>query len=124
APSDIRVAIEAYRPWSDLRVDSGWTAFFAQDDNRTIFGEGVNNKKPSTTLRNFLLQTDRAGSGAAEYGDPQLMRAILLKEGYAKQPESRHPVARFSVLSFDSLRGAPSVVPDASIYSIGFVAMI
>src|SRR5262245_8881066 len=29
APSDMRVAIEAYRPWSDLRDDLGRTAFYA-----------------------------------------------------------------------------------------------
>ncbi|HZF41382.1 MAG TPA: trehalase family glycosidase, partial [Blastocatellia bacterium] len=124
APYDIRVAIETYRPWSDLRADLGWTAFFAQDDHRTIFGEEVNNQKARPPLRNFLLQTDRVGSGAAEYSDPQMMRAILLKEGYAKQPELGQSVARFSVLSFDPVRGAPSVAPDAQTYSIGFVAMI
>src|SRR5215475_5920368 len=124
APADIRVAIETYRPWSDLRAEPGRTAFSAQDDNRTIFGEEVNNQKDRPPLRNFLLQTDRIGSGAAEYSDPQAMRAILLKEGYAKQPESGQSVARFSVLSFDPIRGAPSLPPDASTYSIGFVAML
>lgn len=126
APSDIRVAIETYRPWSDLRADLGWTAFSAQDDHRTIFGEEVNSQKARPPLRNFLLQTDRVGSGAAEYGDPQTMRAILLREGYAKQPEpgpERRDVNRFSVLSFDSVRGAPAAA-GASTYSIGFVAMI
>jgi Trehalase len=124
APSDVRVAIETYRPWNDLRADLGWTAFFAEDDHRTIFGEEVNNQKAKPPLRSFLLQTDRVGSGAAEYSDPQMMRAILLKEGYAKQPESRQSVARFSVLSFDSVRGALSVPTDAPTYSIGFVAII
>jgi hypothetical protein len=124
APSDMRVAIETYRPWSDLRADLGWTAFFAQDDHRTIFGEEVNNQKARPRMRNFLLQTDRTASGAAEYSDQQMMRAILLKEGYAKQPELGQSVARFSVLSFDSVRGEPSVAPDATTYSIGFVAML
>jgi hypothetical protein len=124
APSDIRVAIETYRPWSDLREGSGRAAFSAQDDYRTIFGEEVNNQKDKPPLRNFLLQTDRSGSGAAEYSDPQAMRAILLKEGYAKQPELKQSVARFSVLSFDSLRGALPGPMKAPIYSIGFVAMI
>jgi Trehalase len=127
APTDIRVAIEAYRPWSDLRDGAGRAAFSAQDDNRTIFGEEINNQKTRPPLRNFLLQTDRIGSGGAEYGDPQTMRAILLREGYAKQPESqqeRRDVDRFSVLSFDSVRGAPSVPAGASSYSIGFVAMV
>jgi hypothetical protein len=127
APSGVRVAIETYRPWSDLRSDPGVTSFFAQDDHRTVFGEDVGNQKAGQKTgpqqRNFLLQTDRIGSGAAEYSDPLTMRAILLKEGYAKQPELKQPVARYSVLSFDSVRGAPIVAPDASFYSIGFVAM-
>ncbi|HKC84545.1 MAG TPA: trehalase family glycosidase [Blastocatellia bacterium] len=124
APSDIRVAIEAYRPWSDMRDDLGRTAFYAQDDRRTIFGEEVSNQKASPPLRNFLLQTDRVGSGAAEYGDPQAMRAALLKEGYAAQPESKQSVARFSVLSFDSVRGTPPSPQGAPIYSVGFVAIV
>lgn len=127
APSDIRVAIEAYRPWSDLRDGASWTAFSAQDDRRTILGEEVNSHRDRAPLRNFLLQTDRIGSGAARYGDPQTMRAILLKEGYAKQPEpgpARRDVDRFSVLSFDSVRGAPSAAAGAATYSINFVAMI
>jgi mannosylglycerate hydrolase MGH1-like protein len=124
APSDIRVAIEAYRPWSDMRDDLGRTAFYAQDDRRTIFGEEVSNQKASPPLRNFLLQTDRVGSGAAEYGDPQAIRAALVKEGYAAQPESKQSVARFSALSFDSVRGTPTPPLGASIYSIGFVAMV
>jgi hypothetical protein len=124
APYDIRVAIEAYRPWSDLRSDPGWTAFFAQDDHRTVFGEEVNNQKAKAPLRNFLLQTDRIGSGAAEYSDPQTMRASLIKEGYAVQPELKQQVARFSMMSFDTIRGAPKVPPGSSVYSIGFVAMI
>ncbi|HEY9434299.1 MAG TPA: trehalase family glycosidase [Blastocatellia bacterium] len=124
APSDIRVAIEAYRPWNDLRVDLGRTAFYAQDDGRTIFGEEVNNQKTKPTQRNFLLQTDRVGSGAADYGDPQAMRAILVREGYAAQPELKQSVARFSALSFDSVRMTPAPPLGASIYSIGFVAIV
>jgi len=124
APSDIRVAIEAYRPWNDLRADLGRTAFSAQDDYRTIFGEEVDSQRARTPLRNFLLQTDRAGSGAADYGDPQAIRSILLKDGYAAQPESKQSVARFSVLSFDPHQGAPPGAAGVSIYSIGFVAMV
>jgi hypothetical protein len=124
APYDMRVAIETYRPWSDMRSDTGWTAFFAQDDLRAIFGEEINNQKARAPLRNFLLQTDRVGSGGAEYSDPQTMRATLLKEGYAKQPEFRQQVSRSSVLSFDTIRGAPKVPPGSLVYSIGFVAMI
>ena len=127
APYNIRVAIEAYRPWSDMRADPGRTVFFAQEDRRGIFGEDVGVRKAGQTgrpLRNFLLRTDRVGSGAAEYSDPQAMRAAIVKEGYAKQPELRRPVSRFSILSFDPVRGEPKVAPDASVYSVGFVAMI
>jgi hypothetical protein len=128
APYNIRVAIEAYRPWSDMRAGQGRTAFFAQDDHRSIFGEeiGVRSAGQATRapLRNFLLQTDRVGSGAAEYSNPQVMRISLVKEGYAKPLGVRQPFSRFSVLSFDPIRGEPKVAPDASVYSIGFVAMI
>src|SRR5262245_17505196 len=100
APYNIRVAIEAYRPWSDMRAGQGRTAFFAQDDHRSIFGEeiGVRSAGQATRapLRNFLLQTDRVGSGAAEYSNPQLMRISLVKEGYAKPLGVRQPVSRFS----------------------------
>jgi mannosylglycerate hydrolase MGH1-like protein len=128
APYNIRVAIEAYRPWSDMRAGQSRTAFFARDDLRAVFGEeiGARNagQEARASLRNFLLQTDRAGSGAAEYSDPQAMRAAIVKEGYAKPQELRRPVSRFSVLSFDPIRGEPKVAPDATVYSVGFVAML
>ncbi|HEY6400928.1 MAG TPA: trehalase family glycosidase [Blastocatellia bacterium] len=128
APYNIRVAIEAYRPWSDMRASQGRTAFFARDDHRAILGEEIGARSAGQAarapLRNFLLQTDRVGSGAAEYSDPQAIRAMIVKEGYAKPLELRQPVSRFSVLSFDPIRGEPKVAPDASVYSIGFVAMI
>jgi hypothetical protein len=127
-PYNVRVAIETYRPWSDppagLAAGLGSTAFFAQNDHRTILGEAIGAQKSMTQMRNFLLQTDRVGSGAAEYSDPQKMRAAIVKEGYAKQPELRQPVARFSALSFDPVRGGPRVAANTSTYSIGFVAMI
>ena len=129
APPNTRVAIEAYRPWSDLRGDAGWTAFSSQEDYRTIFGEQVNSQKTRSPLRNFLLQTDRVGSGAADYSDAQTMRGILVREGHAKQTGSRQgdrEVSRFAALSFDSGQGSSNAQAEAgdSSNSVGFVAMI
>ncbi|MCI0524479.1 MAG: hypothetical protein L0Y75_04370 [Acidobacteria bacterium] len=132
APPNTRVAIEAYRPWSDLRNDLGWTAFSTQDDHRTIFGEQVNTQKDRSPLRNFLLQTDRIGAGAADYADAQAMRKILVNEGHAQFPSSRQAdreVSRFAVLSFDSGQGPSDSSTSAGASanqtnSVGFVAMI
>src|SRR5215470_7520038 len=132
-PSNTRVAIETYRPWNDLRRDAGWTAFSAQDDYRTIFGEQVNSQKTKLPLRNFLLQTDRLAAAAADYSDPQTMREILVREGHAQAPRSRQAdreVSRFSILSFDSGQNSSkssagsTASEGGSTYSIGFVAMI
>ncbi len=123
APSNARVAIEAYRPWSDLRADASWTAFSAQDDRRTIFGEQVSNQKEKPPLRNFLLRTDRAGGGAADYSDAQAMRKTLVREGHAQPPGQKQEdreVSRFAALSFDFSQNSPA----NSVYSIGFVAMV
>jgi len=140
-PSNTRMAIEAYRPWSDPRRDAGWAAFSVQDDYRTIFGEQVNSQKTRLPLRNFLLQTDRVGGGGGDYSDPQTMRDMLIREGHAQPPRSRQAdreISRFSVLSFDSGQnsskisagtptgtsaGATASVSDST-YSIGFVAMV
>src|SRR5262249_23763978 len=124
-PPRIRVAIEAYRPWSDARGDTSRTAFSSQDDHRTIFGEQVNPQKIKTPMRNFLLQTDRIGAGAADSGDPQSMRGILVREGHAQYPKQQdREVSRFSALSFDSRLNSPNGAASDSAYSIGFVAMI
>jgi hypothetical protein len=125
------VAIEAYSPWSDRRRDSGRDAFSAQEDYRTVFGEHINSQRTKPPLRNFLLQTDRLGAAAADYGDPQTMRETLLKEGHAKQPGSGSPgreASRFAALSFDSGQNSSKASGAAgegdSAYSVGFVAMI
>src|SRR5574341_1620412 len=64
APPNTRMAIEAYRPWANVRSDAGWTAFSAQDDHRTILGEQVSSQKTKPLLRNFLLGSDVISSGA------------------------------------------------------------
>src|SRR5262249_23187415 len=134
APSNTRVAIEVYRPWNDLRRDAGWTAFSAQDDYRTIFGEQVNSQKTKLPLRNFLLPTDRLAAAAAHYSDRQAMLEIVAREGHAQAPRSRQAdreVSRFSILSFDSGQnssnssaGSTTASEAGLTYSIGFVAMI
>src|SRR5262245_59354143 len=143
APSNTRIAIETYRPWSDLRGDLGWTAFSAQGDRRTIFGERVNTQKTKPPMRNFLLRADRAATGAADYNDAPAMRRALIREGQAQQPGPRiedRDVSRFAMLSFDSSQSPPptnsAVGPSGSqavnptgnspntANSIGFVAMI
>lgn len=129
APTSVRVAIEAYRPWNDLRGDTGWAAFSAQGDRRTIFGEQINNQKTKPPLRNFLLRADRTGAGAADYSDPQAMRKTLVREGHAQQAgpkQEDREVSRFAALSFDPIPSSLSGVvgAGASANSISFVAMI
>ncbi|MGE0129124.1 MAG: amylo-alpha-1,6-glucosidase [Blastocatellales bacterium] len=129
APANTRVAIEAYRPWSDARSDLGWATFSAQEDRRTIFGEQVNSQKTKPPLRNFLLRADRAATGASDYSDSLTMRKTLVREGHAQQTspaQEDREVSRFAVLSFDPIpssvtgfTGAPN-----SANSVGFVAMI
>jgi hypothetical protein len=120
APAGTRVAIEAYRPWSDLRGDASWAAFTVQDDRRTIFGEQVHSQKEKPPLRNFLVRADRVANGAADYSDAQAMRRTLAREGHAQQSSGRQEdreVSRFAALSFESS-------PTSSFNSVGFVAMV
>ncbi len=129
APPNARVAIEAYRPWSDHRGDTGWATFSAKEDRRAIFGEQVNNQRTRPPLRNFLLRADRVAAGAADYSDSQNLRRTLVREGHAQQASPRQEnreVSRFAALSFDPI---PSSAPgftggSNSANSIGFVAMI
>jgi hypothetical protein len=119
----VRVAIEAYRPWGDLRSDASWTAFSAQDDRRTIFGEQVHSQKEKPPLRNFLVRADRAAGGAADYSDAPAMRRTLAREGHVQQSSGRQEdreVSRFAALSFD-LSQNPSA---NSANSVGFIAMV
>ncbi len=123
APPNTRVAIEAYRPWANVRSDAGWTAFSAQDDYRTILGEQVSSQKTKPPLRNFLLRSDIIASGAADYSDAQVIRRTLIREGRAQpasQPENRE-VSRFAALSFDL--GQNSEAGSAG-NSVGFIAII
>lgn len=128
-PPNARVAIEAYRPWSDPRGDAGWATFSAKEDRRAIFGEQVNNQRTKLPLRNFLLRADRVAAGAADYSDSQNMRRTLVREGHAQQASPRREnreVSRFAALSFDpipsSLASFAGGVNSAN--SVGFVAMI
>ena len=119
APPNTRAAIEVYRPWSNLRDDASWTAFSAQDDHRTIFGEQVHSQKEKPPLRNFLVRTDRAAAGAADYSDAQGMRKTLVREGHAQPSSGRQEdreVSRFAALSFDLSQNSPTG-------SVGFIAM-
>jgi hypothetical protein len=123
APPNTRVAIEAYRPWAGVRSDSGWTAFSAQDDHRTILGEQVSSQKTKPPLRNFLLRSDVISTGAADYSDAQVMRRTLVREGRAQsasQPNNRE-VSRFAALSFDLSQNSEAGSAGAS---VGFIAMI
>ncbi len=123
APPNTRVAIEAYRPWAGVRSDSGWTAFSAQDDHRTILGEQVSSQKTKPPLRNFLLRSDVISIGAADYSDAQVMRGMLIREGRAQpasQPGNRE-VSRFAALSFDLSQTAEA---GSAGNSVGFIVMI
>ncbi len=117
APANTRVAIETYRPWSELRRDASWTTFSAQEDRRTIFGEQVDSQKEKTPLRRFLLRSERVAGGAADYSDAQSLRRTLVREGQAQPSGSRQDerdVSRFAALSFDSGQNS----------AVGFVAVI
>jgi hypothetical protein len=123
APPNTRVAIEAYRPWANVRSDAGWTAFSAQDDHRTIFGEQVSSQRTKPPLRNFLLRSDVISTGATDYSDAQILRRTLIKEGRAQpsaQPENRE-VSRFAALSFDLSQNSEAGNVGNS---VGFIAMI
>ena len=58
ATGNVRVAIEAYRPWSNEQNSAAWASYAAQTDRRTILGEQIHNRKTKPPLRNFLLRTE------------------------------------------------------------------
>lgn len=110
ASASVRVAIEAYRPWSNERGSTVWASYAAQSDRRSILGEQVHNRKTKPPLRNFLLRTDRAGIGAANYNDVSTLRMVLVRDGLAENPL---PGLR-GILTFDLSPNAP----------VGFVAAV
>ncbi len=111
APSGVRVAIEAYRPWES---PDAWGAFSVQADRRAIFGEQVQATSPG--LRRVLIRTDRTGIGAANYNSADAMREMLVKDGHPQQAgqSDDRVVGRLSALSFDLSQNQ----------SIGFVAVV
>jgi putative isomerase len=115
-PSAVRVAIEAYRPWSEASSGGSWTNYMAQADRNMIFGEQVQNQPGSAASRRFLLLTDQAPNGGASYEDPESMRKTLVKEGLARQAndQQRAGLFRYATLSFDLNQNK----------TIGFVAQI
>ena len=116
APSSVRVAIEAYRPWSEASSGGSWTNYLAQTDRRMILGEQVPNQPGSAGSRRFVLWTDQAPNGGASYEDPMSMRKMLLKEGLVRQAgDSQSPALfRYATLSFDLSKQQ----------SIGFIAQV
>src|SRR5262245_26055541 len=116
APSSVRVAIEAYRPWSEASSGGSWTNYLAQTDRRMILGEQVPNQPGSAGSRRFLLWTDQAPNGGASYEDPMSMRKMLLKEGQVRQANDPQTPAlfRYATLSFDLSKHQ----------SIGFIAQV
>ncbi len=110
ATASVRVAIEAYRPWSTEQNGVAWASYAAQPDRRTIFGEQIHNRKTKPPLRNFLLRTDRACLGAANYNDAKNLPMVLLRDGLMDNPL---PGLR-GVLTFELAPNAP----------VGFVAAV
>jgi hypothetical protein len=103
APSNVRVAMEVYRPWSVASGDESRATFLAQPDRRTILGEQVQNQGNESLLRRFVLRTDRAAVGAASYENTEALRKMLLKDGHAQptgQPE-KPGLHHQAALSFD-----------------------
>ncbi len=60
ASGNVRLSMEAYRPWSDARNELSWALYSTQSDNRTILGEQIHNQKTKAPLNRFLLKMDRA----------------------------------------------------------------
>jgi hypothetical protein len=110
ASANVRVAIEAYRPWSNEQNSPAWASYAAQSDRRSILGEQIHSQKNKLPLRNFLLRTDRAALGAANYNDVKNLRMVLVRDGLAENPL---PGLR-GILTFDLSPNAP----------VGFVAAV
>src|SRR5262245_44996656 len=116
APSTVRVAIEAYRPWSEGDSSGNWTNYLAQTDRRMSLCEQVQSQPGSAGSRRFLLWTDQTPNGGTSYEDPLGMRKMLVKEGQA-QPAidpQKPALFRYATLSFDLSQNK----------SIGFIALI
>jgi len=118
APPNVRVAVEAYRPWDYTRGETTWASFFAQEDKRTILGESIHSQKTRLPLRRFLLRADREAGGAANYNDVAAAREAMVKNGHAF-PVRAHYIEGYglngySALSFD-LTENPAITFVASV---------
>jgi hypothetical protein len=113
APANVRVALEAYRPWSEAREAA--SVNFQTQNNQIILGEQVGNQKPRTPLSRFILRTDRAGEGAASYNDAAAMHKLIVREGKALTPsEDVFGVQPYSALTFELQEHG----------TVGFVALL
>jgi Trehalase len=115
APPYARIAIEVYRPWSESNDDESWVSFLTRPDKRTILGEQITKKNPSS-LNQFFLRTDRPAGGSASYEDRAAMRRLLIRDGHAQQPGNpeKNGLNRYAVLSYDL----------SQVSSVGFVALV
>ncbi len=100
APSSVRVAIEASRPWPE---DRQWSNFQADQDRTTLRGEQIQPGSPALPRSRFLVRTDRTAIGAAGYASHTALRQMLASDGHAQESENL-PDARprsLAALSFD-----------------------
>ncbi len=103
ASSNIRIAVEAYRPWNRERDGLTWTSYAAQLDRRGMICEQIHNQKNKPPLRQFLWRADRAGLESANYNDAAALRAMLTK---GLKSESQLPALR-SAVTFEIGPNAP-----------------
>lgn len=114
--ANIRMAIEAYRPWNGDRDSSAWAAFAAQADRRTVFGEQIHNQKNKPPLSRFLFRADRAAVEVASLSEGRATRNLLSRENQSEPVKNNQvplPGSR-SVMTFD-------LSPNAG---IGFVTAV
>jgi hypothetical protein len=116
ASSNVRIAIEVYRPWIDTSGVQQQAIFHPQPDRRTILGEQVQNRMTSPASNRFLFKSDRDSAGSAGYEDATAMREMLVKDGQAQQITTADGSGLFlhALLSFDLSTNS----------TIGFVALV
>ncbi|MFN0112429.1 MAG: MGH1-like glycoside hydrolase domain-containing protein [Blastocatellia bacterium] len=86
ASANVRLTMEAYRPFSDARDGLSWPVYAAKD-SRSILGEQIHNQKIKAPLNRFLLKTDRTA--------------------LAKSAEAESALAARAKLAFDLSANAP-----------------
>lgn len=72
ASANVRLTIEAYRPFSSSRDGLTWAVYSTNTDGRTVLGEQIHNQKTKAPLNRFLLRTDRAALAKDTNGGNQL----------------------------------------------------